>query len=239
METVLASLPNNVAELKRLVIAHAKTAEEQSRHADELTRLVEELTQKLSEEKEKYAALQRLVFGSKSEKKVPYTDPKQGLLFNEAELFTDAPEKKASTVTVAAHERRKTGRKPFPADLERNEIVHALSDEERACPECGRLRPEIGEERTEELRLIPAKAVVDVHVIKKYGPCPCKACQGTDTAPILQAPGPAKIVPGSRFPMVPLRSFLPANLSMPSRFTEWKVFFPAGESIPAARRCAP
>jgi len=199
METVLASLPNNVAELKRLVIAHAKTAEEKSRHADELTRIVEELTQKLSEEKEKYAALQRLVFGSKSEKKVPYTDPKQGLLFNEAELFTDAPEKKASTIRVAAHERKKTGRKPFPANLERNEIVHALSDEERTCPECGHLRPEIGEERTEELRLIPAKAVVDVHVIKKYGPCPCKACQGTDTAPILQAPGPAKIVPGSRF----------------------------------------
>ena len=132
METVLESLPNNVAELKRLVIAHAKTAEEKSRQADELTRIVEELTQKLSEEKEKYAALQRLVFGSKSEKKVPYTDAKQGLLFNEAELYTDAPQKKTPTVTVAAHERKKSGRKPFPANLERHEILHALSDEERA-----------------------------------------------------------------------------------------------------------
>jgi transposase len=199
MATGIKSLPNDVTKLKRLVIAHAKMAEEKSRRADELARVVDTLTQKLSEEKEKYAALQRLVFGSKSEKKAPYTNPKQELLFNEAETFTDAREKKAPTLGVAAHERKKSGRKPFPANLERNEIVHALSDEERACPECGSLRPEIGEERTEELRLIPAKAVVDVHVMKKYGPCSCKACQGTERTPILQAPGPAKIVPGSRF----------------------------------------
>jgi len=199
MATDIQSLPNDITALKRLVIAHAKMAEEKSRHADELALIVDTLTQKLSEEKEKYAALQRLVFGSKSEKKPPSINPQQALLFNEAETFTDTPERKAPTVMVAAHERKKSGRKPFPANLERNEIVHALSDEERACPECGSLRPEIGEERTEELRLIPAKAVIDVHVMKKYGPCPCKACQGTEKAPILQAPGPAKIVPGSRF----------------------------------------
>jgi transposase len=199
MAIQIEALPNDIAELKRLVLAHAKRAEEKSRYADELAPVVETLTEKLSEEKEKYEALQRLVFGSKSEKKAPYINPKQELLFNEAETFTDAPQKKTPTVTVAAHERKKTGRKPFPANLERNEILHVLSDEERACPACGSLRPEIGEERTEELRLIPAKAVVDVHVMKKYGPCPCKACQGTETTPILQAPGPAKIVPGSRF----------------------------------------
>ena len=36
-------------------------------------------------------------------------------------------------------------------------------------------------------------------MMKKYGPCPCKSWQGTESTPILQAPGPAKIVPGSRF----------------------------------------
>jgi len=61
------------------------------------------------------------------------------------------------------------------------------------------LRPEIGEERKEELRLIPARAVIDVHIMKKYGPCPCKECHGTETAPVIQAPGNAKLIPGSRF----------------------------------------
>jgi len=157
METVVENLPNDVDLLKKIVYEMTVT------HAKEIA----DLKSNLESVEEKYAALQRLVFGSKSEKKTPYTNPKQELLFNEAETFTDASGKKAPTVLVAAHERKKSGRKPFPANLERHEILHALSDEERACPECGSLRPEIGEERTEELRLIPAKAVVDVHVMKK------------------------------------------------------------------------
>ena len=88
MAIQIEALPNDIAELKRLVLAHAKRAEEKSRYADELARVVETLTEKLSEEKEKYEALQRLVFGSKSEKKAPYINPKQELLFNEAETFT-------------------------------------------------------------------------------------------------------------------------------------------------------
>jgi len=180
----LGNLPDDVVELKKIIAEQAH--------------IIKEFQVKLTAEQEKYAALQRLVFGPKSEKN-PVVNPKQELLFNEAETFSDSPEKKQATVSVAAHERKKTGRKPFPANLERHEILHELSEAERACPSCGAVRPEIGEERTEELRLIPAKAVVDVHVMKKYGPCPCKDCQGTEGAPVIQAAGPAKIVQGSRF----------------------------------------
>lgn len=184
MKTALENLPDDLEFLKNLVRMQAQR--------------VSELESKLTVEQEKYTALQRLVFGPKSEKK-QVVNPKQDLLFNEAETFSSSPEKKSTTVTVAAHERKKSGRKPFPASLERHEILHELSEAQRACPSCGAVRPEIGEERTEELRLIPAKAVVDVHVMKKYGPCTCKDCTGTDAAPIIQAKGPAKIVPGSRF----------------------------------------
>lgn len=184
MMGVLENLPDDVETLKKIIAEQALT--------------IRGFQEKLTSEQEKYAALQRLIFGPKSEKHQK-ENPKQDLLFNEAETFFDVSNRKPATITVGQHERKKAGRKPFPDNLERNEIVHALSDEERACPSCGALRPEIGEERKEELRLIPAKAVIDVHVMKKYGPCPCKACQGTETAPIIQAPGNAKIVPGSRF----------------------------------------
>jgi len=184
MVSVLENLPNDVAALKKIIAEQAST--------------IKGFQEKLLAEQEKYAALQRLIFGPKSEKHQK-ENPKQDLLFNEAETFFDVPDRKPATITVGQHERKKTGRKPFPDNLERNEIVHALSDEERVCPSCGALRPEIGEERKEELRLIPAKAVIDVHVMKKYGPCPCKECQGTEAAPIIQAQGNAKIVPGSRF----------------------------------------
>jgi len=184
MVNVLENLPDDVETLKKIIAEQAST--------------IKGFQEKLASEQEKYAALQRLIFGPKSEKHQK-ENPKQDLLFNEAETFFDVPDRKPTTITVGQHERKKAGRKPFPDTLERNEIVHALSNEERACPSCGALRPEIGEERKEELRLIPAKAVIDVHVMKKYGPCPCKECRGTETAPIIQAPGNAKIVPGSRF----------------------------------------
>jgi transposase len=184
MVSELESLRNDVVELKKIIAEQTST--------------IKGFQEKLRTEQEKYAALQRLIFGPKSEKHQK-ENPKQDLLFNEAETFFEAPDRTPATITVGQHERKKAGRKPFPENLERNEIIHALSDEERACPSCGALRPEIGEERKGELRLIPAKAVIDVHVMKKYGPCPCKECQGTETAPIIQAPGNAKIVPGSRF----------------------------------------
>ena len=197
MVSVLENLPDDVISLKKLVREMA------SEHAREM----QALQNKLTSEQEKYAALQRLLFGPKSEKRHS-ENPKQDLLFNEAETFFEAPDRKSATITVGQHERKKVGRKPFPDTLERNEIVHALSDEERACPCCGALRPEIGEERTEELRLIPAKAVIDVHVVKKYGPCPCKECRGTESSPIIQAQGNAKLIPGSRFSNGTLAFFL-------------------------------
>ncbi len=184
MVSVLEKLPDDVVALKKIIVEQATT--------------IKGFQEKLVAEQEKYAALQRLIFGPKSEKHQK-EDSKQALLFNEAETFCEAPNRKPPTVLVGQHERKKAGRKPFPDNLERNEIVHALSNEERTCPCCGALRPEIGEERKEELRLIPARAVIDVHIMKKYGPCPCKECHGTETAPVIQAPGNAKLIPGSRF----------------------------------------
>ena len=112
MVSVLENLPNDVASLKKLVKEMA------TEHAKE----VQALQNKLTIEQEKYAALQRLIFGPKSEKRQK-ENPKQDLLFNEAETFFATPNRTPATVTVSQHERTKAGRKPFPEDLERNEIV--------------------------------------------------------------------------------------------------------------------
>jgi transposase len=217
MKSAPESLPNDVFELKRIIMAQARLAGEQQKIAEKNTRNVEQLREQTSalnlkiqeledtieKQKTQYAELQRLVFGPKSEKR-HHENPGQALLFNEAETVVDTPQKAPERVKVPAHDRKKSGRKPFPANLERIENVHTLSDEERTCSICGTLRQEIGETRTEELRLIPAKAVVDVHVMKKYGPCGCKDC----ASPIIQAVGPAKIVPGSRFSNSTIAFFL-------------------------------
>jgi transposase len=57
------------------------------------------------------------------------------------------------------------------------------------------VRPEIGQEVREELEFIPARFVVNAHILKKYGPCQCASC----SHPIVQAEGPAKLIPVRAF----------------------------------------
>ncbi|TCW62490.1 IS66 family transposase [Treponema sp. J25] len=78
-------------------------------------------------------------------------------------------------------------------------MFHELDEAARACPWCARERPVIGEERSEEVEIIPAKVVVKVHVRRKYGPCTCDDFIGHDEPAIVSAPAPAKIAKGSQY----------------------------------------
>ena len=95
--------------------------------------------------KEKYESLKHRFFGSSSEKK-PKDESTQGWLFNEAETYAGEVPQAAEKVSVKAHKRVKRGPKPIPNDIPRVDIVSECSREERTCPHCGALRPEIGEE---------------------------------------------------------------------------------------------
>ena len=67
----------------------------------------------------------------------------------------------------------KTSR-PLPDHLPREEVIHELTDEERTCPCCGKLRKEIGSEVSEQLEFVPASLKVIQHHRKKYA---CDACE--------------------------------------------------------------
>ena len=66
------------------------------------------------------------------------------------------------------------GRKPLPATLPRRRVLHDVPLEERACPDCGGMRTQFGEDVREQLEYVPASLVVLQHVRPKYA---CKACQ--------------------------------------------------------------
>jgi len=201
MDTALVELPDDVASLKQLVL-------EQARRAHELHEEIVQLKLKLLATEEKYEVLRRKFFGASSERRKQEEESlQQGWLFNEAETYAEAPVPPPKKVPVAAHERKARGRKALPEDLERREIVHELTEQERTCPACGAVRPEIGQEVREELEIIPARAVVNVHILKKYGPCQCKEC----ASPIVQAEGPAKLFPGSSYSNHTVAFFLAAK----------------------------
>ncbi len=154
MPIALDTLPDDPAALKRLIVS------QQAR----ITQLEEKLNLLLHKR-----------FAPSSEKAA---SGQFDLFFNEAEAQLEAAadeEAGEDFVTVPAHGRRKTGRKPLPAGLPRIEVIHDLPEDEQVCPEDGHALKLIGEEISEQLDLIPAKVQVIRHIRKKYA-CPC--CQG-------------------------------------------------------------
>ena len=88
--------------------------------------------------------------------------------------------------------RGRGGRRPLPASLPRETVVHDLADEQKACPCCGQPRAVIGEERSEQLDIEPPRLKVVAHVRLKYA---CPACEpgGVQTAPKPPQPIPKSL----------------------------------------------
>jgi hypothetical protein len=225
METARSELPNDVATLKKLVAEHARRAHELEAASKRLQEENAEPRLKLLVAEDKYAVLRRRFFGSTSEKgRKEEENPKQALLFNEAETYAEEAPKPEKKTLVNAHERKARGRRPLPANLERRQIVHELSEEERTCPSCGAVRPEIGQEIREELEFIPARFVVNEHILKNTVRARAKTA-GTRSS---RQKRPRSSFPAQAFRTIPLPYFLRQSTAMPSPSTGWKGFSRAG-----------
>jgi transposase len=144
--------------------------------------------------KEQLKVMMRRLFGAKSEKR----DPRQADLFlNEAEMLAptaatlpaqeDGPE-----IEVAAHKRKKRGRKALDPALPRVVIRYEIPEAERLCAQDGTELVEIGVEVSEQLDIIPQKIQVIRHERVKYA---CLKCdRGLKVAPV-----PLRIIPRGLF----------------------------------------
>jgi transposase len=86
-----------------------------------------------------------------------------------AESSTDDPSKPKSKPKRKGH-----GRRPIPDCIPREPVIYQLTDEERICPCCGKLRKEIGSEVSEQLEFVPAQLKVIQHHRIKYA---CDECE--------------------------------------------------------------
>ena len=143
--------------------------------------------------KEEYRLLVYKRFARSSEQ----IDPSQEELFAEAEAQGSDEEEPGEEFTeVAAHARKKRGRKPLDENLPRVEITHDIGEEEKQCA-CGHELTCIGEETSERLQVIPEQIWVERHIRPKYA---CKHCEGSgdEEKPAVRiAPAPLSIQPGS------------------------------------------
>jgi transposase len=139
----------------------------------ELLAEVAQLRAENAELKAKLDAATRHRFGRRSERKKPAPvpgDPKP------------------------ARRRDEHGRSVLPEHLERRDVIHDLSEEQKLCPACGRVREFIGEQSTEQLDLDPAKFFVRRTVKKSYT---CRHCDPTrvPAEQRLVTAGPAQVGP--------------------------------------------
>jgi transposase len=174
-------LPDDIERLKALLRAERG---EKARLADQNERLLHILRQ-----------LRRNHFGRKSERlseeqlNLGLEDLETAIASGEA-----AAEKADATLRASRKAARKVNRGHLPAHLPREEIV--IEPPSTACPCCGGDLHVIGEDRSERLDKVPAKYRVIVTRRPKYA---CRTCEKTgagDTAGIIQAPAPARLIEG-------------------------------------------
>jgi len=135
---------------------------------------------------EQFRLTQQQRFGTRSE-----GHPAQGDLFNEVEAELDVVEEAAESTPTTV--KKKAVRKKLPKDLEREVIIHDLSEEEKTCTCCGHQLHQMGESRSEKLEFIPAKVKVIEHIRLKYS---CRTCEkeGVNTK-VKSAPLPSSPIP--------------------------------------------
>jgi hypothetical protein len=135
-------------------------------------------------------------FGRSSE--IERSEPQ---LFDESETASASAEDSSDsapdeTVEVAAHTKKKPGRKPIDDSLPRVEIRHDIEEADKRCC-CGSELVCIGEETSERLQVIPEQVWVERHVRPKYA---CHTCEGSgdeDNPAVRIAPAAASLIPGS------------------------------------------
>jgi transposase len=178
------SLPDDIATLKRLVLARDAELARARAEASSAEALIAHL--RLAIEK-----MRRELYGQRSERKAHLLDQMELKL---EELEADAAEDalaaeraaaSAGDTTVRPYVRRTPARKPFPAHLPRERVVVPGPT---ACACCGSTKlAKLGEDVTETLEVVPRQWKVVQIVREKFT---CRACER-----ISQAPAPFHVLP--------------------------------------------
>jgi transposase len=192
-KTDLPNLPEDSASLKAMVRAllaerdrekqradeHCKRADEQGKRADDLHIQILRLQLELERYKKWY-------YGPRADR-LSTSELAQALLDFGQELEQrpippeDVPPASEPEYELRRVKRRK-GRRALASfeDLPVTTQVYELSAEERICPCCGVVRPEIGTEESWQIEYIPGHFERIHHVRKKYA---CPKCEGSGEGP--------------------------------------------------------
>ena len=147
-----------------------------------------------------FKLMKRKQFGASSERTIIDTvDYRQmGLTGEPTEIVApmlSLPEREEITYS----RKKRVGKREedlFNLPVER--IDHEIPEAERICADCGETLRDIGADVRRELKLIPAKVIVEEHAAHAYV---CKSCQkandGTESVKVIKAEAPTALISGS------------------------------------------
>lgn len=177
-------LPDDVATLRRMVIAERATRAEREEELAVAKAGLQAKTLEIEKLKVQIARLRRQRFGRSSEK--------IDRVIEQLELVLDELETEAASAALPAEPaapdqggsetpcRKSPGRRPLPDHLPRREVVHTP---ECRCPACGGTMRKVGEDVSEVLDYIPGRFEVIRHIRPAYS---CRVCES-----MVQLPMPA------------------------------------------------
>jgi transposase len=150
-------LPDDVATLKGMILELLASLHDRDRNIEGLQHRIHLLLHRL--------------YGPRGER----FDPNQLLLFVEMVAGQDTAQEAPTEPPVPSKPPRRCrphGRRRLPENLPREPRHHELSEAERVCLNCGKVRIDIGTDRSEQLDYRPASLFVVEHFVHKYV-CPC------------------------------------------------------------------
>ena len=184
-----AALPNDIAALKKLVLAQAADLERTGAELAAAKAGLVTKTLEIEKLKIQIARLRRMSFGASSER-IRRELEQLELKLEELETAEAEAEAAAETAHAVAEEASpkeapaKKQRRKLPEALPRREIVHEPGC---ACSVCGGALRKVGEDVTEILDYIPGRFEVIRHVRPAYS---CRKCEA-----MVQMPMPALPIP--------------------------------------------
>ncbi len=157
---------------------------------------------------------QKRLFGTSSEGRV-HEDQLDLGIFNEAETIAESPTPTPNAATPPPTHPRTKGkgkRKEFYEGIPTRQVIHDLPAEEQICPDCGGPLHECGQEVVRrEVEVIPATVTAIEHIQKVYACRNCERNSNADSQPMMKAPVPAPVIPGSGVASPSLLSYVLCN----------------------------
>ena len=195
MQTAPNSLPNNVKQLKALLLEEQTLLTQKDDLLKQKDTEIANLKLRYQAILEQFRLAQHQQFGRSSE----VSADQLALLFNEAEQISELETIETGSIATAApqsiSQRNRPKRQPLPKDLPRRIIIHDISDAEKICACCGGDLHKMGFDSSEQLEFIPAQIKVIEHIRPQYS---CRHCEQTGVQTQIKiAPVPASPIPKS------------------------------------------